>query len=201
MFSIWASWGCSSGTLTEKNMEVKNQKKVKKKMKKNILYISIIISFIFIGVFTVFANHTQTKFYVDPPKVFNKKLYEGDTFTVNINIDDVTDLKGYEFKLRYDTNLLDATDVTASTFLSSSLHCIKREIDDSEGVIWVACMMPLGTENGVSGSGTLETITFKVMGRGKGDLDLYRTVLGDHTGKSIAHEVEDGSFKNHPAKE
>ena len=170
-------------------------------MKKNTLYISIIISFIIISVFTVFASHTQTKLYVDPPKVFNKKLYEGDTFTVNVNVDDVTDLMGYEFKLRYDTDILDATDVTVSTFLSSSLYCVKREIYDSEGVIWVDCMMPLGTENGVNGSGTLETITFQVMGKGKGDLDLYRTVLGDHTGKSIAHEVEDGSFKNHPAKE
>ena len=167
-------------------------------MKKKIVYISIILSFIIFSAFTVFADFSQTKLYIDPSDV---KSHKSDTFTVNVNVDDVTDLKGYEFRLRYDNNLLKATDIKSSSFLTSSLYCIKREIDDSEGVIWVACMMPLGSGDGVDGSGTLETITFQVLGKGKSDLDLYRTVFGDSAGKAITHEVEDGQFKNRPVKE
>ena len=169
-------------------------------MKKNILYTTLVISFIIISV-TVLASLDKPKLYIDPSSIINKKLHKGDTITVNVNVDDVTDLKGYEFKLRYNTDVLDATDVTSSNFLSSSLHCVKRVIDDSEGVIWVACMLPLGSGEGVSGSGTLETITFQVISKGKSDLDLYRTVFGNHAGNSIYHGVEDGYFENRPVKE
>ncbi len=180
-------------------MSTKNKKR-RKKMRKEILYITLIVSFI-ISLFTVFANLTQTKLYIDPSSIMDKKLKVDDTFTVNVSVADVTDLKGYEFRLRYNTDILDATDVTSSPFLSSSLYCVKRVIDDSEGYIWVACMMPLGPGEGVSGSGTLETITFQVKDKGESDIDLYRTVFGDHTGESIPHTVEDGYFENRPVKE
>ena len=174
---------------------------MKSKTKKNILYISVIVSFIIVSV-TVFAGlNNKPKLYIDPLNIENKKLHKGDTITINVNVDDITDLKGYEFRLRYNTEILDATDIKASSFLSSNLYCVKREIDNSEGVIWIACMMPLGSGNGVSGSGTLETITFEVMGKGKSDLDLSSTVFGDRAGKAISHDVEDGIFQNRPVNE
>lgn len=169
-------------------------------MKKNILYITLIISFIVISALTV-ASLNKAKLYVDPASINDKKLHKGDTITVNVNVDDVVNIKGYEFKLGYDPDILGATDVTSTDFLSSSLYCVRREIDDSEGVIWVACMLPLGTENGVGGSGTLETVTFQVKDKGESDLNLYRTVLGNHVGISILHGVEDGHFENRPVKE
>jgi len=170
------------------------------KKKKNILYVTLIISFIVISTFTV-ASLNKAKLYVDPTSIEDKKLKKGDTFTVNVNVDEVTDLKGYEFRLSYDPEMLDATDITSSDLLSPSLYCVKRNIDGLEGVIWVACMLPLGTEDGVSGSGTLETITFEVKNKGESNIDLYRTVLGDSAGISIFHDVEDGYFQNRPVKE
>ena len=168
-------------------------------MKKNILYITLIISFIVISAFTV-ASLNKAKLYVNPASIDDKKLKKGDTFTVDVNVDDVVSLKGYEFRVNYDPEILSAMDIISSDFLSSSPYCIKREVDDSEGFIWVACMKSLGTEDGVSGSGTLETITFEVIDKGESDIDLYRTVLGDHAGVSISHDVEDGQFDNHPGQ-
>jgi len=167
-------------------------------MRKNILYITLVISFVIIGVFTVLATLTNTKLSVS--SVIDKKLKVGDTFTVDVTVNEVIDLKGYEYRLKYDTNILDATSVVSSNFLSSSMYCVRNTIDEAEGIIWVACMMPLGPGEGVSGSGTLETITFQVLDKGDSNLDLYKTVLGDHTGASIPHSVEDGIFQNHPEK-
>ncbi len=169
-------------------------------MKKNILYITLIISFIVISAFTV-ASLNRAKLYVDPTSIEDKKLKKGDTFTVNVNVDEVVDLKGYELRVSYDPNILSAMDIISSDFLASSPYCIKRVIDDSEGYIWVACMKSLGAGDGVSGSGTLETITFEVKDKGNSDIDLYRTVLGNSAGVSISHDVEDGYFENHPEKE
>lgn len=167
------------------------------KMKKNILYITIIVSFVIISVFVVFAkNNITTKLYIDPQNIISKKINVGGTFTVNVGITDVTDLKGYEFRLKYNKNILNATHITSSTFLSSSLYCVKRMINNTEGIIWIACMMPLNSETSVGGSGTLETITFKVMNKGESNIEFYKTVLGDNTGKTITHSIENGYFTN-----
>lgn len=175
-------------------------------MQKNkLIFVSILILFSIASIFTAIASIftasvSVTKLYVDPPSIINTKLNPGKNFTINISVSDVVDLYGYEFRLNYNTKILNVTDIKASSFLSSSLYCAKRVINDPEGYIWIACMRPLGTEKGVDGSGTLETITFLVTGKGESNLDLYKTVLGDHTGKAISHETIDGYFSNKVTK-
>lgn len=167
------------------------------KMKKNILSITLVVSFI-LSMSTIFASPTRV--YIDPPSIIDQSLKPGDTFTIKVSVAYVEDLYGYDFKLRYDTNVLDAKEVV-STSLFPSHFCIKRVIDDSEGYVWVACILPLATETGVSGNGSLETITFQVKSKGESDFHFFKSSLGDHTGEKMTHEVEDGYFSTIPGKE
>ena len=83
-------------------------------MNKNLL---LILS-VFFTVFLTSLSHgicQAATIYVDPPSITD--LTPGETFTVDINVEDVTDLYGSDFKLSYDTNILDATQIAIGDFL------------------------------------------------------------------------------------
>lgn len=187
---------------------VKNEKKDLKMrgkiMRKKILY-AILVAFLLITLITVFVSITAfvsitssgSKPKLSVSSVIDKKLKPGDTITVDVSITEVSDLKGYEYRIKYDTNILNATNITSSNFLSSSPYCVRKSINSTQGVIWVSCMKSFVPGAGTSGNGILETITFQVLGKGSSDLELYKTVLGDHLGNAIDHEVLNGNFENH----
>jgi hypothetical protein len=54
----------------------------------------------------------DTKLFVDPPLIFRETLVVGERFSVNISVANVTDLKRYEFKLSFDTVMLDVVGIT-----------------------------------------------------------------------------------------
>lgn len=130
----------------------------------------------------------------------------GTTFVVNVNVTDVNDLFGYEFKLAYDTSLLTATSSTPGAFFPTpnsnpndgNAWLLKNEINDGLGYVWYAVTLDAGTPSGNSGNGILATISFTVDPNALGGtiLDLFDTVLADSSGNAIAHEVYDGAFTN-----
>jgi len=126
-------------------------------------------------------------------------------FTVNITVTDVIDLLGYEFKLRYDKNVLNATDLAPHNgtdsepgFFFPDYKIWKLQINQTGGYIFIGIARPLGTTEGLDGSGTLVTIRFNVTAYSESLLDLYDTKLGDRGGHPISHEVIDGYFTNIP---
>ena len=52
----------------------------------------------------------------------------------------------------------------------------------------------MSAPSGVSGNGTLATITFKAINSGISQLGLYDTILGDSCGDPIPHTVENGTI-------
>jgi len=91
----------------------------------------------------------------------------GLTFNVNVTIQNVNDLFGYEYKLYYPNSILNGTSVTQGPFLKTggiqTFFVIPNFIDHfntTHGVLNVLCSR-LGNLSGVSGSGTLTTVTFK----------------------------------------
>ena len=54
----------------------------------------------------------------------------------------------------------------------------------------------LGAPSGVSGNGTIASITFKVVGTGSSPLNLVNTKLSDPNAIPITHEAYDGYFSN-----
>jgi len=123
---------------------------------------------------------TTTTLYVDPQMTMVPKM--GDSFAVNITVSDVTDLAGWEFKLYYNSSMLNATSITEGPFLKTggSTYLMVVDFTDnynaSHGRIWASCVM-MGTGPGVNGTGTLATISFKTKLPGVSNLHLINTLL------------------------
>jgi hypothetical protein len=104
---------------------------------------------------------------VNPPSLTDPSS----PFTVNINISNVDDLYGWEFKLYYNSTILSNSTVVEETFLSSAGSTQFFVLNNTDtynathGRFWVTCTR-LGNVAGVSGSGTLANITFTVDGQG-----------------------------------
>jgi len=116
-----------------------------------------------------------------------------DNFTISVVISNVVDLQGYEFKLGYDTRVVTATEIAVGDFFSD-FWLLKKEIDQTKKRMWLAVHLPLGSQYGVSGSGTLATINFKAKSTGSCTLNFSDTKLVSF-GEAIRHEVEDGYFE------
>ena len=148
------------------------------------------------------------------PLAYHAK-YLNETFDVNITVNNLSSslkLVGFEFKLRYNTTLLEVVEVINGTFLESfasppnggTLYFGPIIRDD---YIQFAGMI-LPDENGTwhepfpSGNGTIATITFKVIYQPIGlenpvllcNLTLFDTKLGDLEANVILHEVEHGHY-------
>lgn len=155
-----------------------------KGLKKSLLCIWI-LPLLFIG--TAMANSTEMA--VDP------QLYTADNigviFQVNVTIQDVTNLAGYEFKLGYDTTVLTATLIEYGGIFGPTYFELISTINDAEGWVGYGCMEMFG-EPEFTGSGVLATITFSATEEGSCALDLYDTKAGDAAAAPIEHTVMDG---------
>ena len=153
------------------------------------LVLLMVISSTFIGV--SFAG--PTTIYVSPSEV---TADVGETFTVEIRVDGVTDLNAWEFKLRYDTNVLAfPPEVEEGDFLKSVGTTDFRVTSFIYyGSVQVSCALMEAA--GASGSGTLAILNFTVVGGypGKTTLDLFDTKLFDIEMNPIEHDAEDGEF-------
>jgi hypothetical protein len=117
----------------------------------------------------------------------------GQYFTIEVRISDVIDLYGWEFKLGWNSNLLDAVDVVEGPFLKQGGSTFfNKTIDNSAGYILAYCTL-LYDVPGVNGSGTLATVEFYAEMGGTSPLDLYDTELVDSFDQLIDHSVNNGS--------
>lgn len=102
------------------------------------------------------------------------------TFPVRINISDSYNLYNWSFQLAYDTNILTAINVVEGGFLSGGGSVtFQNQINDAAGTIKANCTL-IGDVAGVSGSGTLATITFDVDSKGSTSLTLSNTKLTEY---------------------
>jgi len=161
---------------------------------KKILFV-LVISFI-LGIIVVKAQ--TTKLFVDPASVIDLGLTPGNTFTVYIKVSDVENLYGYDFRLGYDTTILDLTAThTPPSIWGSNYLTILNNVDETNGIysLVVAAMSPAPSFNG---STSLVTLDFTVTGYGESVLDIYDSGLSDNgsPARPIPHDVEDGYFRN-----
>lgn len=168
-------------------------------MRKSVIpYIFIfVLSFLLLGIFaykTIVAVNTSSSIatiYVDPHTSVGTI---GQNFTVDINISNVTDLYGWEFKLGWNSTILDAVNVVEGSFLKGGGNTFfAYKINNTEGFGLVDCTL-LGNVPGVSGNGTLATIEFHVKTLGECTLDLYDTTLVSSAEQPITHTAFDGYY-------
>jgi hypothetical protein len=162
------------------------------------------LSLLFLAFFVLPVHASATKLSINPLSTTVGKV--GKIFTINVTITGVTDLYGFEFKLDYNTTILDAKTITQGSFLPPlKSYVLVNQINDTGGYVWFAATL-LAPEPAKSGNGVLATISFNatygtIYPQTVGcDLHLYDTILGDPTGQSIAHDTIDGYYAFVPIK-
>jgi len=120
-------------------------------------------------------------------------------FSVDIVINDVTDLFAFQFDLSFDPNVISATSITEGPFLQigGSTFFFPGIIDNSMGRISFVADTILGVVPGVNGTGVLATVNFTVVSTAfdRSSLTLSDTMLLDSLKSPITHTTGDGEIR------
>ena len=114
-------------------------------------------------------------------------LLSGDTFTLNLNAENITDLAGWQTDIVFDPNVLETVEVTEGDFLkndSVTTFFQGGTIDNTTGKITDLFSARIA-ESGVSGTGTLLSVTFKAKASGETEVTLENFEFSSITGDII----------------
>lgn len=129
-----------------------------------------------------------------------KTIGPGDEFDVNIKIDNAKRLKGYSIRLQYDPNVFqlaesDGKPAREGSFLKSNAEgrstLFLSNKQDSEGSILLSSCIINDTQ-GVSGSGLIATMKFRLLGKDPGFVSIYQPSVVDANDR--INELPDASF-------
>ena len=121
-------------------------------------------------------------------------IHVGDTFTLDLGAESVSDLAGWQFDIAFDPAVLKAVGVSEGNFLKidgATTFFQRGTIDNRSGKIKGLSSASL-SKDGASGTGTLLSVTLAAKTAGQTQLRLENFQLADITGVSIAagpHEV------------
>jgi len=164
-------------------------------MNKKIVIISFVIFLSLTSI--IFAQDIIAKVFLYPSSA--KKIV-GSVLSVNVNVANVSNLYGYDFKLYYDTRILDINNVTEGSFLKgkgSTFFKVKEMRDNynsTHGRIWFYSTM-LSPAPPASGSGTVAIIEFKGVKAGTATINLYDTKLVNSNSGKIDNNIAGGYYE------
>lgn len=136
---------------------------------------------------------SNTKILIDPTV---STANPGETFWIDINVEAVDDLYGWQVKVQYEigTRVVGAIAVEEGGFLwGPDGTAMAYSVDPIGGVVDIGCTI-LGDWPGTSGNGLLARVQFAVTEAGESDLILIDTVLLDSNLDEISHQTRDGFF-------
>ena len=129
-------------------------------------------------------------------------VHLGDTFTLRLSAKDVADLAGWQVDIAFDSAVLEAVEVSEGDFLKAegvSTFFVPGTIDNTTGKITGLNTARLG--DGISGTGTLLSITFTAKTTGETRVTFGNFFAGSSGGDVISSEdlqiviaVEDRAF-------
>ena len=137
-----------------------------------------------------------TEYTVIPPDMVSRltfstmetaNLLAGDTFTLNLNAENITDLAGWQAEIAFDPNVLEAVEVTEGNFLKSeggNTFFQGGTIDNTAGKITNLYSARIA-ESGVSGTGMLMSVTFKAKAGGETQVTLENFEFSSISGAII----------------
>ena len=133
--------------------------------------------------------------FVDPSQL---TVFKGEVFTANVKVTGVTDLYGWEFKLYWNSTVLNCTNVVVQTpaeWQNNTQNCgpgLEANYNATDALYWQgqSATYPASSFNG---SMTIATLTFQAMQPGTTSLTLTGTILGNSTAEPIACSVSSGS--------
>lgn len=144
-----------------------------------------------------FDNVLLAKLAVEPPEIIDPTLVPPATFKINVTIEDIRDLYGYQFNLTFDKNVLVCLQTEVLDVLNETYYIPNQMIDNTRGFVFInvtyySPAIPLD----IDGPTPLVTIKFRVKSLGATNLTLTDTGLVDPDGQPITHEVHDGFFQS-----
>ena len=147
------------------------------------------------------VDPATTTLGVEPLTNFGLSLNE--TFSVNVTVSNVTNLRSWQFRLYYRSAVLNATSYEEGPFLKEegvNTFFFPVNFTDNynatHGLVFLTCARYVsgGGVTGVNGTGSIAAIGFKVVGSGFSLLHLEDTFLLDSSqpANEIAHTLIDG---------
>ncbi|MEM2129111.1 MAG: CARDB domain-containing protein [Candidatus Bathyarchaeia archaeon] len=134
------------------------------------------------------ASPTTPILAVSPSTIVYDSFVEGQRFTVDVTVSNVTNLKCYEFKLSFNKDMLSVVGV--ELLFKDKLPSWDSHI--TSGTIWMNVTFEGGSVTTTTPA-ALVTITFEIKNYGESLLHLFDTTLLDSTGAHISHETSDGT--------
>jgi hypothetical protein len=126
---------------------------------------------------------------VSPPSI---TASIGQSFSIDIDISSVSDLYGWELKLGWNSSLIGLVRVDEGPFLRSGGNTFfSYFLNTTDEHLVVECTLE-GHISGVSGNGTLATVTFNTTNNGECPLNLYDVSLIDSSDQSIPCQAVSG---------
>ena len=171
-----------------------------------ILY-SLILAFLMLS-FPIIISKTNaqtTAIFVDPASIQNEALTVGTTFTVNLNVADVTNLFTWQILMQFNSTVLSCENATYPTagYIFGGLNQIPVSpiIDNTAGTVNFGATLLTQV---ASGSGIMCTIAFKVLAVGHSALAFSTpygadTFLLDDALNVMTASVTNGFFSNEGA--
>jgi general secretion pathway protein D len=118
------------------------------------------------------GNSGVTSFQFDPPTIAQK---QGATFAVNVMLAAAQNVYSVPVQINYDPHMLQVVNVSNGGFLSQdgqAVALVHRD-DDSTGSLQVTATRPPGS-GGVSGQGTVVTLTFVAKASGQSSITIAK---------------------------
>jgi len=129
---------------------------------------------------------------VSPPKIIDSTLTPSHNFTINISVENIIDLYGFNFSLSYNSSLIEPTSIQINQAFPPSQTVKLQQEGDIRIEGWLQPPAP-----SLSGNITLATIEFHINSTGATVLDLYNVQLKDSFNEAIpTNEPVDGYFNN-----
>ena len=119
-------------------------------------------------------------------------IHLGDTFTLDIHAENITNLAGWQFDIAFDPAALEAVEVSEGNFLKTdggNTLFQSGNIDNAAGKIGGLGAIRLSTQ-GVTGTGTVLQVTFKAKSPGETELTLQNFEFVAITGDYIPAEPQ-----------
>ncbi len=142
-----------------------------------------------------FNNKLITRLFVHPAEIFDPTITPGSEFNIDIKIENVIDLYGYELNLTYDPGVLTCLGAVIIPPNNDTNFVTYLSIDDEVGYAWInVTYNPPAEPITILPPTTIVDIYFQVQSYGCTLLDLNSTKIWNQYGQLISHEVGDGFF-------
>lgn len=174
--------------------------------RKNLLVLLLALVFMWSITMAGGVAASTTTVYVSPPEIRDPTLIPGTQFTIDIAVANVENLRGYQFEMTFNPDVLNGVGVEVGPFLGSAggtvLPVPGQGFDNTAGTLSLtgAILQEKTTALCPDGNGVLATVTFEVVGYGGSSLEFgANTGLWGPDGEWIIRGLEnvrDGYFAN-----